>query len=299
MSDTDALLDVLLAGGRRADRLTHVEHLPARAGIQVDWPSWADTSVVSGYRALGVDRPWRHQVEAADAAWSGHHTVIATSTGSGKSLAFWLPALTAVRADIGAGTLDPGRIESVQRRGSVLYLCPTKALAADQLDLVGAPGHRRFNQLRGFRGKLAAADHQRDSAVLQLRAQVEVHFGVQAGTGSASRAAAAQPAKAGQCAHMLGAHFMNFDAHAQQLPAIAGVTHMGGRRVIGSQGIGQHADAHAFLADGSKLRHHALAGHKVRRDDQQIAFGVAHQLQQAIDRGTVTGHEQIDAFGAQ
>jgi len=133
VSDTEALLDVLLAGGRRADRLTHVEHLPARAGEQVDWPAWADASLVAGYRSLGVERPWRHQVEAADAAWSGRHTVIATSTGSGKSLAFWLPALTAVRANIGAGTLDPGRIESVQRRGSVLYLCPTKALAADQL----------------------------------------------------------------------------------------------------------------------------------------------------------------------
>ncbi|HEY5515354.1 MAG TPA: DEAD/DEAH box helicase, partial [Pengzhenrongella sp.] len=133
MSDTDALLDVLLAGGRRADRLTHIEHLPARSGEQVDWPTWADSSLVAGYRALGIERPWRHQIEAADAAWSGRHTVLATSTGSGKSLAFWLPALTAVRADISAGTLDPGRIESVQRRGSVLYLCPTKALAADQL----------------------------------------------------------------------------------------------------------------------------------------------------------------------
>ncbi|WP_311836124.1 DEAD/DEAH box helicase [Cellulomonas fimi] len=133
MGDTDALLDVLLAGGRRADRLTHVEHLPARTGEQVDWPAWADSSLVADYRALGVERPWRHQVEAADAAWSGRHTVLATSTGSGKSLAFWLPALTSVRAAIGAGTLDPGRIESVQRRGSVLYLCPTKALAADQL----------------------------------------------------------------------------------------------------------------------------------------------------------------------
>ena len=133
MGDTDALLDVLLAGGRRADRLTHLERIPARAGEQVDWPAWADSSLVAGYRALGVERPWRHQVEAADAAWSGRHTVLATSTGSGKSLAFWLPALTAVRADIGARTLDPGRIESVQRRGCVLYLCPTKALAADQL----------------------------------------------------------------------------------------------------------------------------------------------------------------------
>ncbi|MFF1530677.1 DEAD/DEAH box helicase [Cellulomonas sp. NPDC058312] len=133
MVATGELLDVLLAGGRRADRLTHVRHLPARAGTAVDWPTWADADLVAGYRSLGVDRPWRHQAEAAEAAWSGRHTVLSTSTGSGKSLAFWLPSLSAVRAQAAARTLDPGRIETVARRGSVLYLCPTKALAADQL----------------------------------------------------------------------------------------------------------------------------------------------------------------------
>jgi DEAD/DEAH box helicase domain-containing protein len=130
---TDDLLAVLTAGGRRSDRLTHVEHLPARAAVEVAWPGWADVDIVAGYRAIGLDRPWSHQVEAAEAAWSGRHTVLATSTGSGKSLAFWLPALTSVRAGIAAATYDPGRIESAGHRGSVLYLCPTKALAADQL----------------------------------------------------------------------------------------------------------------------------------------------------------------------
>jgi DEAD/DEAH box helicase domain-containing protein len=131
---TDALLNALIAGGsRREERLLHVEHLEPRPGTTAPWPGWADTSLVSGYRALGVELPWTHQVEAADAAWSGRHTVLATSTGSGKSLAFWLPALTAVRSDIAGSVLDPGRIESARRRGSVLYLCPTKALAADQL----------------------------------------------------------------------------------------------------------------------------------------------------------------------
>lgn len=127
------LLDVLLAGGRRADRMTHVRHLPAREGTQADWPSWADVDLVRGYRALGVERPWTHQATAADAAWSGRHTVLATSTGSGKSLAFWLPALSRVRAAAARSTLDPGRIESLARRATTLYLCPTKALAADQL----------------------------------------------------------------------------------------------------------------------------------------------------------------------
>ena len=130
------LLDVLLAGGRRADNATHIAHLPAREGVHADWPAWADPALVAGYRALGVERPWRHQVEAADAAWHGRHTALGTSTGSGKSLAFWLPALTSVRADslaAAAGTAAFSRIENVRSRGSVLYLCPTKALAADQL----------------------------------------------------------------------------------------------------------------------------------------------------------------------
>lgn len=124
---------MLLAGGRRADRATHVRVLPERAGERADWPWWADADLVQGYRALGVERPWRHQVEAADAAWAGRHSVLATSTGSGKSLAFWLPALTAVRAASASGVLEPGRVETVARRASTLYLCPTKALAADQL----------------------------------------------------------------------------------------------------------------------------------------------------------------------
>ena len=125
------LLDVLLAGGRRADRVTHVEHLPPRVGVETDWPAWADRDLVAGYRALGVERPWRHQVTAADAAWAGRHTVLATSTGSGKSLAFWLPALSAVRA-AGAGG-GPPRTIAGPRRATTLYLCPTKALAADQV----------------------------------------------------------------------------------------------------------------------------------------------------------------------
>ncbi|EYR63062.1 DEAD/DEAH box helicase [Actinotalea ferrariae CF5-4] len=125
MVDSARLLDVLLAGGRRADRATHVEHLPARVGRTAPWPDWADARLVAGYRSLGVAEPWEHQLVAAEAAWAGRHTVLATSTGSGKSLAFWLPALTAVQRAAAA--------DVTPRRGSVLYLCPTKALAADQL----------------------------------------------------------------------------------------------------------------------------------------------------------------------
>src|SRR5699024_3295193 len=65
---------------------------------------------------------------AAEAAWAGKHVVLATATGSGKSLAAWLPALSAIRAPV-TGT----RISALRRRPTTLYLSPTKALAADQL----------------------------------------------------------------------------------------------------------------------------------------------------------------------
>jgi DEAD/DEAH box helicase domain-containing protein len=142
------LLDVLTAHGARNDRLTHARTLPGRPGEATDWPAWADPQIVAGYRALGVERPWVHQVEAAEAAWRGEHVALATSTGSGKSLGFWLPALTAVRADR-AAQHGSGRIETVRRRSTVLYLSPTKALAADQLsslvrllDAAGTPDVR-------------------------------------------------------------------------------------------------------------------------------------------------------------
>lgn len=132
----DSLLDRLLADGLRDGRLTHLRELPQREGRTAPWPQWADPAVVAGYQQLGVREPWQHQADAADSAWSGRHTVLSTSTGSGKSLAFWLPALTSVRADRQVPAADRGRIETVTRRGSVLYLCPTKALAADQLSAV-------------------------------------------------------------------------------------------------------------------------------------------------------------------
>src|SRR5699024_11783011 len=52
-----------------------------------------------------------------------------TATASGKSLAYLLPALSA----IGARELDP-----TARRATALYLAPTKALAADQLTNITA-----------------------------------------------------------------------------------------------------------------------------------------------------------------
>lgn len=121
-------LETLLTGERERDCLVHLEHLPARKAVPGAWPAWADQDLVAGYRARGVVLPWRHQTEAAEHAWAGRHVVIATSTGSGKSLPAWLSAVTAIRA-----TRPTARLSELSRRPTALYLSPTKALAADQL----------------------------------------------------------------------------------------------------------------------------------------------------------------------
>jgi DEAD/DEAH box helicase domain-containing protein len=106
---------VPLAG--RRERITHVEHVPARTGRTVSWPGWVDSRLVTALAAVGIDQPWSHQAAVADLAWDGRSVVISTGTASGKSLAYQLPALTA----------------ALGRSGTTLYLAPTKALAADQL----------------------------------------------------------------------------------------------------------------------------------------------------------------------
>ena len=123
---------------RHADRVTHLERVEARDAVYADWPVWVDPDVRDMYAADGVTHLWSHQVEAAELAHGGHHVVIATGTASGKSFAYQAPALTALAA---------GRTGSPLRgfrSPTVLYLSPTKALAADQLlGLAGATGLMR------------------------------------------------------------------------------------------------------------------------------------------------------------
>nr|WP_239098259.1 DEAD/DEAH box helicase [Micromonospora qiuiae] len=105
------------------DPVTHVERVPPRAGVPVPWPRWVPEELRAAYARRGVATPWRHQAEAASLAYDGQHVVVATGTASGKSLAYQLPALATLLAD---------------PRATVLYLAPTKALAADQLRAVAA-----------------------------------------------------------------------------------------------------------------------------------------------------------------
>ena len=124
-ADLLGVLERLSAGD---DRLLGHVTLPGRSGRIADWPQWVSPVVVDAWARRGVERPWIHQREAMDAIRQGRDVVLATGTGSGKSLAAWTPILSnLVEAE------NSSRISAIHRRPTALYLAPTKALAADQL----------------------------------------------------------------------------------------------------------------------------------------------------------------------
>jgi DEAD/DEAH box helicase domain-containing protein len=112
-------LDILLG----AAGIVHVEHIPARPGRPVPWPEWVSPEIVEAFAHRGVSAPWSHQAIAASHAHAGRNVIISTSAASGKSLAYLLPALTAIAAG-----------------ETVLYVTPTRALAADQLAAISSLG---------------------------------------------------------------------------------------------------------------------------------------------------------------
>ena len=80
--------------------------------------------------------PYRHQAQAFGLVADGHDLMVSTPTASGKSLCYQVPMLAALEGD-----------------SNFIYLAPTKALAADQLQRVTAMQERA-----GIPGLVASYD---------------------------------------------------------------------------------------------------------------------------------------------
>jgi DEAD/DEAH box helicase domain-containing protein len=117
-SEDDPAASILRAGAD-AGRLTYLTRLAGRPGRPASWPAWVPGELVAALTAAGIAAPWQHQAAAADLAAAGQDVIISTGTASGKSLGYLLPALTSILAG-----------------GTVLYIAPTRALAADQAKLI-------------------------------------------------------------------------------------------------------------------------------------------------------------------
>ncbi|MCU9519586.1 DEAD/DEAH box helicase [Corynebacterium sp. ES2794-CONJ1] len=113
-----AELAAILADVLEAPSACHTEYIPPQTARYGSWPDWAYPPLVEYFSELGITRPYEHQILAAESIYHGKHTVIATSTSSGKSLGYLLPSLSVLADD---------------KTATALYLTPTKALGSDQL----------------------------------------------------------------------------------------------------------------------------------------------------------------------
>jgi DEAD/DEAH box helicase domain-containing protein len=103
-----------------AANIVHWHTISPREGEYVDFPGTVDKRLVEALSGAGIRRLFSHQMEAFKAANNGQDVVVVTPTASGKSLCYNLPVMNYLM------TKDPS--------ARALYLFPTKALSADQLD---------------------------------------------------------------------------------------------------------------------------------------------------------------------
>ena len=112
-----------LQTGRKSNYFAHLEVLPERPALYGDLDRPLPEELQRVLEAQGIGRLYSHQTEAINHLAGGGNVIVSTSTASGKSLCYHLPALASILA---------------RRDSSALYVFPTKALAHDQLDSLGS-----------------------------------------------------------------------------------------------------------------------------------------------------------------
>lgn len=112
------VLETLITHMEQARDDVSIHAIPATPASYSPWPRWVAPELRDYFADQGIQQLYSHQAAAATAAWERRDVVIATGTSSGKSLCYLLPVLTTLHA---------------QRAATALYITPTKALGADQL----------------------------------------------------------------------------------------------------------------------------------------------------------------------
>jgi len=113
------ILDRLSSDPRHPHRIAAWREIPARPPRFAPFPEELDPALVAALRRRGIEQLYSHQAEAFALARAGHSITVVTPTASGKTLCYNLPVLDRILREPAA---------------RALYLFPTKALSADQVD---------------------------------------------------------------------------------------------------------------------------------------------------------------------
>lgn len=113
------ILDQLRSDPRRSSRIAAWRELPVRPAQYAPFPEAVHPDLAAALKRQTIEKLYTHQSEAYRAVQAGQNVVVVTPTASGKTLCYNLPVLDRI-------------LKEPQTRA--LYLFPTKALSADQVD---------------------------------------------------------------------------------------------------------------------------------------------------------------------
>ena len=102
-----------------APGIVHWETIPARPAIMRPYPACLDDRLIKTMQRRGIKELYSHQAKAIELIDAGKNVVVVTPTASGKTLCYNLPVFNRILRDPEA---------------RALYLFPTKALSADQVE---------------------------------------------------------------------------------------------------------------------------------------------------------------------
>jgi DEAD/DEAH box helicase domain-containing protein len=117
-----SFLDGIIASPGYRGQIAHVEEMPPRDPVFTDPQTQLSPAVKSALASMGIGSLYSHQAQAIDHISGGKNVAIVTSTASGKTICYNIPVLEALLRD---------------PQATALFIFPTKALAQDQLRVLG------------------------------------------------------------------------------------------------------------------------------------------------------------------
>lgn len=117
-----AFVDSIKSNPTYKGQIVHVERIPPREAISGKPEHPLPSQIKQRLADLGITELYGHQARAIDLVRQGKNVIVVTGTASGKSLCYNVPVLEAI-------------LENA--KNTALYLFPTKALAQDQLRVLG------------------------------------------------------------------------------------------------------------------------------------------------------------------